>query len=273
MFLVSSENARGTAMKRTLISFLTTAVVLWAASGVRAEEAMVQMDIGRGDARLPVYVMSNPEATATIILLPGGDAGTGKIVDGKPVSGNFLSRSRGKFLAENFNVLVVYRASDLSGLDYGYRVSKEHVAELAKVIAYAKENFAKPIWLVGTSRGTVSGTATAIELGDSQLQGLVLTSSVTSKKTGAIATQNIATLKVPTLVVHHKYDACKICVPYEASRITSELTSAPIKKFIMIDGGSDPEGDPCEGKHWHGFVNYEKETVKVISDWIKNPQS
>ena len=100
MFLVSSENARGTAMKRTLISFLTTAVVLWAASGVRAEEAMVQMDIGRGDARLPVYVMSNPEATATVILLPGGDAGTGKIVDGKPVSGNFLSRSRGKFLAE-----------------------------------------------------------------------------------------------------------------------------------------------------------------------------
>lgn len=236
-----------------------------------AQASMLQMDIGRGDARLPTYVMPNPNATATLILLPGGDAGTGMIVDGMPGSGNFLSRTRGEFHAAGFNVIVVYRASDLNGLDYGYRVSKDHVGELAKVIAYGKQNFGKPVWLVGTSRGTVSGTAAAIALGDSEVQGLVLTSSVTSKKTGAIATQNIASLKIPTLVVHHKNDACKICVPYEASRITSDLKSAPVKKFIMIEGGSDPEGDPCEAKHWHGFINHEKETAKIITDWIKNP--
>lgn len=100
--------------------------------------------------------------------------------------GIFLSRSRGEFFAENLKVIVVYRASDLKRLDYGYRVSKDHVGELAKVIAYAKQNFGKPVWLVGTSRGTVSGTATAIALGDAEVQGLVLTSSVTSKMTGAI---------------------------------------------------------------------------------------
>ena len=238
-----------------------------------AEEGMVAMDIGRGDARLPTYVMSQPQATATLILLPGGDAGTSKVVDGKPGSGNFLSRTRQEFFAENFNVIVVYRATDLTGLDYGYRVSKDHVGELAKVIAYAKQQFGKPVWLIGTSRGTVSGTATAIALGETEVQGLVLTSSVTSKKTGAIATQNIGSLKIPTLVVHHKNDACKICVPYEASRITADLKSASVKKFIMVDGGSDPEGDPCEAKHWHGFINYEKETVKLITDWIKNPKN
>lgn len=255
-------------MKNCISAFFAFAIL-----GAQAQESMVQMDIGRGDARLPTYVMPNPNATATIILLPGGDAGTGKIVDGKPTSGNFLSRTRGEFYAAGFNVIVVYRATDLNGLDYGYRISKEHVGELAKVIAYAKQNFGKPVWLVGTSRGTVSGTATAIALGDSEVQGLVLTASVTSKKTGAIATQNIASLKIPTLVVHHKNDACKICVPYEASRITSDLKSAPVKKFVMIEGGSEPEGDPCEAKHWHGFINYEKETAKIITDWIKNPQS
>ena len=119
----------------------------------------------------------------------------------------------------------------------------------------------------------MSGTATAIALGDSEVQGLVLTSSVTSKKTGAITSQNIGTLTIPILVIHHKNDACKICVPHEASRITSELRSAPVKKFVMIEGGSNPQGDPCEAKHWHGFINYEKETVKLITDWIKNPQS
>lgn len=170
-------------------------------------------------------------------------------------------------------MIVAYRATDLSGLDYSYRIGQEHVGELAKVIDYAKQNFGKPVWLVGTSRGTVSGTAAAISLGDSEVQGLVLTASVTSKKTGAIATQNIASLKMPTLVVHHKNDACKVCVPHEASRIPSDLKSARVKKFVLIEGGSQPEGDPCEAKHWHGFINFEKETAKIITDWIKNPQN
>lgn len=239
---------------------------------VKAQEGLVQMDIGRGEARLPTYVMSNPKAVATLILLPGGDAPTGKIVDGKPTSANFLSRTRDIFYAENFNVIVVYRASDLSSLDYGYR-AKEHVGEIARVVAYAKQQFGKPIWLVGTSRGTVSGTATAIALGETEVQGLVLTSSVTSKKTGAIATQNIGSLKIPVLVVHHKNDACKICVPSEASRITADLKSSPVKKFVLVEGGSDPQGDPCEAQHWHGFINFDKETVKIIVDWIKNPQN
>lgn len=240
---------------------------------VHAQEGMLQMDVGRGEARLPVYVMPNPNATATVILLPGGDAGTGKIVDGKPGSGNFLARSRGEFFAQDFNVVVIFRATDLNQLDYNYRISKDHVGEIARVIAYARQQFGKPIWLIGTSRGTVSGTAAAVALGETEVQGLVLTSSVTNRMPGYIASQKIGTLKMPILVVHHKQDACKVCLPYEAARITSDLKSAPVKKFVLVEGGSNPEGDPCEAKHWHGFINYEKETVKLISDWIRNPQS
>lgn len=257
---------------RSVMTSFASVFLTLATLGLHAQEGMVQMDIGRGDARMPTYVMPNPDATATLILLPGGDALTGKIVGGKPTSGNFLSRTRGEFHAAGFNVMVVYKATDLHGLSYGYRIGKDHVGELAKVIAYAKQNFGKPVWLVGTSRGTVSATATAIALGESEVQGLVLTSSVTSKKAGAIATQNIASLKIPTLVVHHKNDACDICLPDEASRITLDLKSAPVKRFIMIEGGSEPVGNPCEARHWHGFVNYEKETVKIIADWIKSPQ-
>ena len=92
-------------------------------------------------------------------------------------------------------------------------------------------------------------------------------------KKGAVSTQKIESLKILVLVVHHKNDAFNICVPSEAGRITADLKSSPIKKFIMVAGGSDPEGDPCAAKHWHGFINYEKETIKVITDWIKSPQS
>jgi len=240
---------------------------------VHAEEKMVRLDIGRDAAQLPVYVMTQPDAVATLILLPGGDAGSGKISDGQPTSKNFLARSRGLFFAEKFNVLVVFRATDLPGLDYDYRVSAPHMQELTAVIRHAKQLSDAPVWLVGTSRGTVSGTAAAIALPQGTVQGLVLTSSVTSKKTGAIATQNIGNITVPTLVVHHKKDACRICVPDEAARITDGLQSSPIKKFLMLDGGSDPVGDPCEAQHWHGFIHFEKETVQQIGHWIKSPQN
>ena len=237
-----------------------------------AQERMLQLDLGRGGARLPLSVTPQPQALATLILLPGGDSGSGKIIDGKPTSGNFLSRSRELFAAQNFNVIVVYRASDLSGLDYGYRIGQEHIGELQQVVAYAKAEFGKPVWLIGTSRGTVSATAATIALGAGAVQGLVLTSSVTGRRTGAIGSQDIASIKVPTLVVHHRNDACRVCVPAEAARIPARLTSAPVKKFILVEGGSDPQGDPCEARHWHGYINYEQETVKLIADWIRDPQ-
>jgi hypothetical protein len=238
-----------------------------------AQEQMVDIDIARNGATIPAYSMRHPQGKATLILLPGGDAGSGKIIDGKPASGNFLSRSRDYFQAEGFNVVVAYRPSDLRGLEYDYRTSKDHIAEIEKVVAYAQKEFGKPVWLIGTSRGSVSATAAAIAMGEKNIKGLVLTSSVTSQKDGAISTQKISAIQIPTLVVHHKNDACRICVPAEAAKIVDGLTSAPAKKFILIEGGSNPQGETCAARHWHGFINFEKETVQAITAWITAPQN
>jgi hypothetical protein len=200
-----------------------TVFLLTLAFTASAQESMIEIDIERNGASIPAYVMRHPQAVATLVLLPGGDAGSGKIINGKPASGN--------------------------------------------------KEYGKPVWFVGTSRGSVSATAAAIALGNTQIDGLVLTSSVTSKKVGAISTQNIASVQTPTLIVHHKNDACQICVPEEARKIVAELAKAPTKKFILIEGGSHPEGDVCSARHWHGFINFEKETVQAITTWIKSPQN
>ncbi len=238
-----------------------------------AEEKMVALDIGRPGAHLPIFVMTQAQPSATVVLLPGGDAGSGKIENGQPTSENFLVRSRALFFAAQVNVIVVFRASDLKSLDYEYRISAAHVQELAAVIGHAKQLSPAPVWLVGTSRGTVSGTAAAIALPEGSVQGLVLTSSVTNTKTGFIASQKLAQIKVPTLVVHHKNDGCGICLPREAAKITEGLTSAPVKRFQMVEGGSDPQGNPCRGQHWHGFVRHEKPTVELITGWIRSPHN
>jgi hypothetical protein len=55
------------------------------------------------------------------------------------------------------------------------------------LVDYLKTDSGLPIWLVGTSRGTVSATAAAIAFGNDNLSGIVLTSSVVrSKQIGAV---------------------------------------------------------------------------------------
>lgn len=103
--------------------------------------------------------------------------------------------------------------------------------------------------------------------------GLVLTSSVTNRKAGAIGAQDIDRIEVPTLILHHRLDSCPICVPGQAEGLVDKLKNAPAKKFILVEGGSSPQGDPCEAMNWHGYPNFEAQTVKLIANWIRDPGS
>lgn len=241
------------------------------AHSAHAEDGMLQLEIGRGEARMPAYAMESPAAQATLILLPGGDSGTGAIVDGQPQSGNFLVRSREFFRAAGYNVLILFRPTDLNTLDLRYRATSEHIAEIRTAVQYARQRYGKPVWLVGTSRGTVSGAAAAIVLGPELVNGLVLTSSITNQRASSITSFPLEKIVVPVLVVHHQWDACRFCVPGEAERAMDRFSAAPMKKFVLVEGGRDPIGDPCEAKHWHGYINYEAETVKLVTDWITSP--
>ena len=140
-----------------------------------------------------------------------------------------------------------------------------------KVLEFVKQKADVPVWLVGTSRGTVSATAAAIKL-QGEMAGVVLTSSVVSyKKPGAVPRQDLDRIKVPVLVLHHAKDACPLCQPHEVPAILRGLKNAPIKKEIMVSGGGNPTGNVCEALHWHGFIGAERETVDLIANWIKAP--
>lgn len=226
----------------------------------------------RPGVKVPVFYMKRDGATATVVLLPGGAGGIGKIEDGKPTGNNFLVRSRDFFADAGFNVAVMNRPSDKADLDYPDRVSDEHMQDIKTVVDYLKTDNGLPVWIVGTSRGTVSATAAAVKFGNSDLAGIVLTSSVVNyKKIGAVPTQDIGSIKIPVLVLHHEQDGCVHCRPYEVSAIIKGLKNAPVKKLLMVNGGANPVGDPCEGQHYHGFIGMEKEAVAMIANWIKKP--
>ncbi len=222
---------------------------------------------------VPMYAVWKKDAVATVVLYSGGGGGYGKIGEnGWPGSQNFLIRSARIFAAHPFNVVLVGRASDVPDLDGFVRTGENHDQDNQAIFHAIKIKSAAPIWLIGTSMGTISVTAAAIKNGGPNIAGIVLTSSVTSSAVkGAVPTQELDKITVPVLVVHHQRDACKICTPYEAKNMADSMKNAPIKKTVLLDGGSGPSGNPCQALHYHGFIGMEKEVADLIAAWVKNP--
>ena len=253
-------------MLRALIAGLLIGLV---ATG-HAEGVLFKIPTREG-VSTTLFWESAPNAKATVFLFPGGGGGFGKVEDGKAMGQNFLVRSEPYFFANGFNVAIFGRPSDSQDLDYADRISDTHMADVRKVLEFVKNKAEVPVWMVGTSRGTISATATAINL-PGAIAGVVLTSSVVSyKKPGAVPKQDLDRIKVPVLVLHHAKDACPHCQPFEVSVILRGLKNAPVKKEIMVSGGENPTGNVCEALHWHGYIGMEREAVDLIAEWIKRP--
>ena len=239
------------------------------AAGVAcAGDGLVRIDTRPG-VKVGYWMMERPKASAVLVLLPGGEGGIG-LKDGALRSTNFLVRERDRFAAAGFDVAIVGKPSDRDDLDLAFRAGPEHVEDLRRVVEELRTRYRKPVWLVGTSRGTVSAAAAAIALGDA-IAGVVLTSSITAPNVAqAVENLPLAKIRVPVLVVHHRKDACRDTPAREAARIVDGLTQAPAKKLLLMDGGSGARGGYCQPLHWHGFIGMEQETVDAIADFIRD---
>jgi pimeloyl-ACP methyl ester carboxylesterase len=228
----------------------------------------------RPGVRVPVFVVWNPQAKATVVLFSGGAGGYGMLgEDGWPASQNFLIRTGKVWAGHPFNVAMVGRPSDGIDLQDGaVRIGSLHSADNDAVFKALKSKSALPLWVVGTSMGTISAAAAAIQDTDHRIAGVVLTSSITAyNMSGAVPRQELEKIQVPTLVVHHARDSCKVCTPYEAKRLPAALKNAPIKALWMVEEGSGAVGNPCQALHYHGYAGAERAVVDRIARWIENP--
>jgi acetyl esterase/lipase len=262
-------------LKRILrtITLLASVLILPSASATAEAGELVKVPT-RQDIRTTLYWHATEGATATLFIFSGGGGGFGKVEDGWPTSGNFLVRTAKLWANEGFNLAIFGRPSDSEELGYEDRISDTHMQDVKAAIEWVNKKSAAPIWIIGTSRGTISTAATLIKLPDSQIVGGVVTASVVAyKKAGALPKQALDEIKVPVLVYHHKDDACELCKPHEVPSIISDLKNAPIKKLMMVSGGANPKGGVCEAQHWHGFIGMESQAVSDISAWIRRPTS
>jgi hypothetical protein len=226
----------------------------------------------RDNVTVALYWHPMQGASTTLVLFPGGAGGFGRIENGRPNGGNFLVRSLPEFVTQGYNVAIIGRPSDRNDLDYADRITDAHLSDIAAVLKFVKQQSAAPLWLIGTSRGTVSVAHAAIHLPRDALAGVVLSSSIVDlRKAGALPSQPLAAITVPVLVIHHARDACRVCLPRDVPSVLQGLTGAKVKKLAMVDGGTNPSGDACGPLHWHGYIGMEREAVQIITSWINNP--
>lgn len=238
-----------------------------------ADEELVKLQTRPGVTQ-PFWMMTPAgPPVATVILFTGGPGLL--FSERKPVlrGKNFLIRSRDKFAAAGFLVASVDGPSDHpEGLDEAFRISADHARDIAAVIAYLRQKAAVPVWLVGTSRGTISAASVAARLTSGGADGLVMTSSIVASNRNVGAIQglvDVGAVGVPTLFVHNKDDACMVCPFSAVPSLMARFTHAPRKELIAVSGGSPPQSDPCEALSRHGYIGIEDEVVAKIAAWIK----
>ena len=99
--------------------------------------------------------------------------------------------------------------------------------------------------------------------------GNVLTSTILRDNRGGdpVTNMDVASLRIPVLVVHHEKDACKLCPVSETDALMKKLNASPKADLMIVSGGTS-RGDPCEAFAYHGFNSVEGSVVDAISTWM-----
>lgn len=219
----------------------------------------------------------NPQAVA--VLFPGAVGLIHLRKEGNQLkfdTGNFLVRTRVEFIKRGVVAAIIDAPSDrqsASGMSDEFRFSEQHFTDISAVVEDLNKRFPSvPLFLIGTSRGTVSAAPLAVKFGQ-KIAGVVLTSTF-FRQTGRQATDpgpglsrfDFKTIKIPLLFVHHIKDGC-VVTPYDdAVRLSKDYP------LISVFGGLPPKSDECDALSAHGYYGKESETVEEIVNWmLKKP--
>ena len=214
------------------------------------------------------------KARASVVLMTGGDGlldldATGTITSS---TGNFLIRSADIFLRHGLNVMMADAApAHPGGLGDGNRLNAIHAAELQGFINAAITRWGQPVWVVGTSNGSISAvTAAGFQPALAGLRGVIMTSPVTILPSANQPTFNLYASRVtlPALVVWHRDDHCSVSPPAGSAALFTAIPSAG-KAHRVFEHGHSVATDPCGAFSEHGYAGIEEEVVEKISGFIR----
>jgi len=211
---------------------------------------------------------------AAVILFPGGNGKIGIAADASiRNTGNFLVRTRQTWLAQGVAVLIPDVPNGWDDL-LNRRSTTDYATDVAALVRLARERTRAPVWLVGTSNGTIAAAAGAARLTRGEIAGVVLSSSVTrlgrqARQSETVFSVPLGDINVPVLIVAHQDDTCVATPPTDAERLRAALRATPRGEVVMATGGLPPTSAPCEARSAHGFLGIETEVVARITGWMR----
>jgi len=253
--------------------------LLWLCGFISAASAqeIVTLPTRPGTTQSFLIAALPQNSQAIALLFPGGSGLIRLRLDKDQIKfgpNNFLVRSRAEYIKRGVVAVIVDAPSDhqSSGMSDDFRMGVEHFTDIAVVVADLGKRFPGiPIFLVGTSRGTISAAALGARFGP-RLAGVVLSSTLfrSSGRSGetnlGLSQFDFGTVKVPVLFVHHVSDQCRVTPYSDAARLVDKYP------LISVFGGRAPESGPCDPFSAHGYFGRESETVEEIVNWmLKKP--
>jgi hypothetical protein len=197
-----------------------------------------------------------PEGTpsGSVILIPGGtNLQTIRADGGTDAGQNFVMRVRFRFVAAGFAILYLNDPLDL----------RPAIARMRRI--------ARPVFLVGTSSGSIVAARNAANLGADGPDGIVLTSSITKASQSSFSTMhdvNVRRIAVPVLFVHNMHDNCPYSPPGGIPSLAARFAKpAEVTQITVSSDGSD--GEECGPISPHGFLGIENAVADEIITWMQ----
>lgn len=256
------------ALRRCLIVTLLLGLIAHARAAPDAASSVITIAID-GKPQNVLLVAPVVKPVAAVVMFPGGDGQIGISSSGSIArSGNFLIRTRDKWLARGFLFVAVDAAAGRAGT-IGDRVGPANLRAIAEIVRAVHQRTPAPIWLLGTSAGAPAAVAGAASLPSGSISGVVISSPV-SMPGGhdSVFDVPLARVGVPVLIQIHQDDHCQLTPPANAARIKAALTSARVVEVQQFSGGSMPRSNACEAFAQHGFFGIEDQVVNAAADWI-----
>jgi hypothetical protein len=235
-----------------------------AAPGARVVELLPEDGVHQ---RVLVVGPSKPEKA--IVMLPGGSGDVGISRDGSlKHDDNFVVRTRSAWAALGYLVIIpdTIDHKNLRGL----RSSSRYATVVDSLLGFAKDQTSGPVFLLGTSQGSIAAVNGAAHARPGLLSGVVLTESVSilGHSGETVFDAHPSDVRVPALVVVNRKDACDVAPPSKAPAIARALSGSSNVQVAYVDGGVLLSKSPCGSLSPHGYYGIEPQVIDLISNWM-----
>jgi pimeloyl-ACP methyl ester carboxylesterase len=226
------------------------------------------LPLANGGFQRVLYLPATGKMRGVMVMFPGGSGEIGIEKDAEIKHGdNFVVRTRALWQAKGFGVILV------DALDHqsmrGVRSTEAYADVTRKILAFARERAGVPVWVLGTSQGSIAAMNAAAHAGQGEIAGVILTESV-SVLGGSHETVFDAhpdKVRSAALVVANEDDRCDVAPPSKAPEIAHSMRQTHAE-VLVVRGGVKRSHKDCGSLTPHGYYGIEESVVGSIVSWM-----